>query len=1281
MAHHRYVECLYTEEDYAEEEDYTEEDTEDTEEEEEEEEDTEEEDDESTEEEDEEESTDEESTDEESSLCTEDEERISKQRLIESYQHYQPTESEIKMSDYNRCVTGYLLPLRLVEKIFTYACENVTVPSQPALKDLLSTISSGGDINPDLDPTSDTSGQVPFAYLEIVNSYSSITTMEGKIANGVQQVFSYLINNQFYKYKDTVENEIVTVMIQIEDSDISPIRQVVSSHPALKDLLTTLKSEGDFNHDLDPTADTSGQVPFNYFEAVTSASFTTVMEGKIATGVQQVFSFRIINQFYKYKDNVQNEIVTVMIQKIYSSPATEAINDPKNCIGFFQTHLSVMNHLVLANGATVPNNGLFNLESSSPATVDQTHTLTSTSTTKTEISVGFTFGSADGSVSGNIDHTWTKSTQDVEQISDWGIVEITDPVTQSPGWVFHQQFPWDGYSLGYDNFPSWYSQAYDGGSVRYPPNLSTGTLQASTSTIWRCVGATIAAHHLPSSDLEKFGWLKNKSIFALLSIYTPGAHHHAVVILSLFYYSSFVVNADWAPVFLKGISSQDQRYAHCMVTVESNILYDGNPPYNLIIDERIGDGTDAVQKLNNSFWVFGGASWTGEDYKLLKTDNNLFVVQTDEKVPLPMYPTPRTFHSSAGNESYLFLFGGLDNNQTVLGDLWIYSLLNHTWINMDVMQISKPQPRYGHSTVLAQNKLWLFGGLDFLGRSLMDLWSFDLMTLEWVLIDADGYISPRAFHSMVADEKKGRAIFVFGGNDQPSSTSMFDLVVFDIESNSWSQLTPSITPMGLDQTKLSFSSDLNGFVLYGSSKTMPMPDNFWDYDLDCDCNNRGGCFYGYAIIMTFVDASFMVLVIPLSLKLYKHRKMIDTLTNSSLGSYHTGEFTGLTPLVKKMSHTSGETVGSDSNEKALNYLQKEHRLRIDLNLIRISKATDYSQLFSLPTNQLLQNINVKFIGEEGIDLGGLKKEWFSLLFKQLFDNQYGLFMTNSNYTLSINPNSHLQADYLTYFYFAGRMVAKSVSEGIHLDHTFSRTIYKMILGKPACLDDLIYVDAEYYNSLIWILENSIEDMEEVTFSTTVDNNGTPMLVDLIENGRDIAVTEENKHEFVKLLSEWRFKRDISDQSFQFVQGFRELIPLELISCLNECELELFMCGLTEIDTNDWRANTIYRGYNASSQVVEWFWQVVEEMEMERRIRLLQFVTGNARLPPSGFQGLMSAEGLVKFQIHKSYAPDNQLPVARTCFNRLDLPNYDSLESIQKAIHIAIHEGLPGFGLA
>lgn len=68
-------------------------------------------------------------------------------------------------------------------------------------------------------------------------------------------------------------------------------------------------------------------------------------------------------------------------------------------------------------------------------------------------------------------------------------------------------------------------------------------------------------------------------------------------------------------------------------------------------------------------------------------------------------------------------------------------------------------------------------------------------------------------------------------------------------------------------------------------------------------------------------------------------------------------------------------------------------------------------------------------------------------------------------------------------------------------------------------------------------------------------------------------------------------------------------PQSLVSIFNDHELELLISGLPEIDVDDLRANTEYSGFTAGSPVVQWFWEVVREMDAEQLALLVQFVTG------------------------------------------------------------------------
>lgn len=347
----------------------------------------------------------------------------------------------------------------------------------------------------------------------------------------------------------------------------------------------------------------------------------------------------------------------------------------------------------------------------------------------------------------------------------------------------------------------------------------------------------------------------------------------------------------------------------------------------------------------------------------------------------------------------------------------------------------------------------------------------------------------------------------------------------------------------------------------------------------------------------------------------------------------------------------------------------------------------YNQLRMRPTQDLKGRLNVQFQGEEGIDAGGLTREWYQLLSRVIFDKGALLFTTvGNNATFQPNPNSVYQTEHLSYFKFVGRVVAKALFDGQLLDVYFTRSFYKHILGAKVTYHDIEAVDPDYYKNLKWMLENDVNDILDLTFSMDADEEkhilyGKNEVTDyeLKPGGRNMRVTEETKHEYVDLVAGHILTNAIRPQINSFLEGFNELVPRELISIFNDKELELLISGLPEIDLEDLKANTEYTGYTAASNVIQWFWEVVKAFNKEDMARLLQFVTGTSKVPLEGFKALQGISGPQRFQIHKAYGAPDRLPSAHTCFNQLDLPEYTTKEQLQERLLLAIHEANEGFG--
>jgi len=183
-------------------------------------------------------------------------------------------------------------------------------------------------------------------------------------------------------------------------------------------------------------------------------------------------------------------------------------------------------------------------------------------------------------------------------------------------------------------------------------------------------------------------------------------------------------------------------------------------------------------------------------------------------------------------------------------------------------------------------------------------------------------------------------------------------------------------------------------------------------------------------------------------------------------------------------------------------------------------------------------LSIRFHGEEGVDAGGVTREWFQVLSRQMFDPRYALFIPVSSDRTTFHPNhiSSVNPEHLLFFKFIGRVIGKALYEGRVLDCHFSRAVYKRILGKAVSVKDMESLDPEYYKSLVWMLENDITDIITETFSVDNDKFGATETVDLIENGRNILVTQENKQEYIRLIVEFKLIGSVQEQLDNFLKG-------------------------------------------------------------------------------------------------------------------------------------------------
>ncbi|GAB4814343.1 hypothetical protein N2152v2_001389 [Parachlorella kessleri] len=324
---------------------------------------------------------------------------------------------------------------------------------------------------------------------------------------------------------------------------------------------------------------------------------------------------------------------------------------------------------------------------------------------------------------------------------------------------------------------------------------------------------------------------------------------------------------------------------------------------------------------------------------------------------------------------------------------------------------------------------------------------------------------------------------------------------------------------------------------------------------------------------------------------------------------------------------------------------------------------------------LFKPLRVHFIGEDGIDAGGVKKEFFQLLVTELLCPDYGMLIYQpESRTYWFNPTS-LESE--TEFLLLGLVVGLAIYNGVLLDFPLPLALYRKILGQDLKLRDLEDMQPMLGRSLRQLLQyegpGSVEDVFCQTFTVEVPAYGENKTVPLLPGGDEQPVTEENRREFVELYVDFWLNRSVHKQFEAFAKGFLMLCGGPALQLFSATELERLVCGNPYLDFESLQKSARYEGgYHAEHRVVQWLWQVITEFQHEERKLFLKFFTGSDRAPIGGLSNLRCI-------IQRDGADSSKLPTSHTCFNTLLLPSYRSKEKLAERLRLAILNS-EGFGL-
>ena len=362
-------------------------------------------------------------------------------------------------------------------------------------------------------------------------------------------------------------------------------------------------------------------------------------------------------------------------------------------------------------------------------------------------------------------------------------------------------------------------------------------------------------------------------------------------------------------------------------------------------------------------------------------------------------------------------------------------------------------------------------------------------------------------------------------------------------------------------------------------------------------------------------------------------------------------------------------------------------LFLNLRVRRDHLISDSLNEISHKRADLKKKLKVTFVGEPGVDMGGLTKEWFMLLIRKVFRTEYGMFRYDEKSSCYWFTN--MAVDNAAEFNLVGVLMGLAVYNSTILDIRFPLCCYKKLLSPAVVpadrngtvgvtkldLNDLKEVMPELAKGLQELLkyEGNVEDDMCQTFQVSTTVFGSVMTENLKENGHSIPVTNENKNEYVDLYVDYILNKSIYRQFAAFYHGFHSVCASNALIMLLPEEVEMLVCGNPDFDMKALCKVTTYDGFSKRDVTVRYFWETVGKFSNSMKRKLLRFCTGSDRIPVGGMAEM-------EFKITRmANVGDEMLPMAHTCFNQLCLPPYKTRQQLKTKLTIAISNS-EGFGI-
>ncbi|KAK7806786.1 hypothetical protein U0070_026129 [Myodes glareolus] len=236
-------------------------------------------------------------------------------------------------------------------------------------------------------------------------------------------------------------------------------------------------------------------------------------------------------------------------------------------------------------------------------------------------------------------------------------------------------------------------------------------------------------------------------------------------------------------------------------------------------------------------------------------------------------------------------------------------------------------------------------------------------------------------------------------------------------------------------------------------------------------------------------------------------------------------------------------------------VRRENIVGDAMEVLRKTKNIDYKK-----------PLKVIFVGEDAVDAGGVRKEFFLLIMRELLDPKYGMFRYYEDSRLIWFSDQTFEDSDL--FHLIGVICGLAIYNFTIVDLHFPLALYKKLLKRKPSLDDLKELMPAVGKSMQQLLDYPEDDIEEtfcLNFTITVENFGATEVKELVLNGADTAVSKQNRQEFVDAYVDYIFNKSVASLFDAFHAGFHKVCGGKVLLLFQPNELQAMVIGNTNYD--------------------------------------------------------------------------------------------------------------------